>query len=50
MEVKMLNKAMIVTTIPVVDIQRAKAFYHDKLELNLLQEMDDELIFAFDNR
>lgn len=36
---------MVVTTIPIVDIKRAKAFYQEKLELNLLQEMEDGLIF-----
>jgi hypothetical protein len=45
----MLNKAMVVTTIPIVDIPRAKEFYQDKLELNLLQEMEDGLIFEAGN-
>ena len=40
---------MIVTTIPVVDLPRAKTFYQDKLELNLLQEMEDGLIFEGGN-
>ena len=37
----MLSKNKIVTTIPVVDINRAKQFYEEKLELKLLEEMDD---------
>ena len=45
----MLSENKIVTTIPVVDINRAKQFYKEKLELKLLQEMDDGLFFEAGN-
>ena len=41
----MLSEKPIVTTIPVVDIKRAKNFYEKKLELKLLEEMDEGLFF-----
>ena len=34
----MLDEAMIVATIPVTDLERAKAFYSDVLGLRLLEE------------
>ena len=37
----MLSEKSVVTTIPVVDIERAKNFYENKLELKLLEEMDE---------
>jgi predicted enzyme related to lactoylglutathione lyase len=45
----MLSEKIVVTTIPVVDINRAKQFYREKLELKLLEEMDEALIFQAGN-
>jgi predicted enzyme related to lactoylglutathione lyase len=45
----MLREKSIITTIPVVNIKRAKDFYENKLELKLLQEMDEGLIFEAGN-
>ncbi|MCK5300812.1 MAG: VOC family protein [Thermoplasmatales archaeon] len=45
----MLSEKSVVTTIPVVDIERAKNFYENKLELKLLEEMDEGLFFEAGN-
>lgn len=45
----MLSEKIVVTTIPVVNIKRAKQFYREKLELKLLEEMDEALIFQAGN-
>jgi predicted enzyme related to lactoylglutathione lyase len=45
----MLSEKPLVTTIPVVDIIRAKKFYMEKLELNLYEEMYEGLIFKAGN-
>ncbi len=45
----MLSEKIVVTTIPVVNIIRAKQFYREKLELKLLEEMDEALIFQAGN-
>jgi predicted enzyme related to lactoylglutathione lyase len=45
----MLFEKTVVTTIPVVDIERAKNFYEKKLELKLLEKMDEGLIFEAGN-
>jgi predicted enzyme related to lactoylglutathione lyase len=45
----MLSENSIVTTIPVVDMERAKTFYKEKLELKLIEEMDEGLVFEAGN-
>ena len=46
----MLSEKSVVTTIPVVDLERAKNFYENKLELKLCEEMDEGLIFEAGNK
>jgi predicted enzyme related to lactoylglutathione lyase len=45
----MLSEKSVVTTIPVVDIERAKNFYENKLELKLLEEMGEGFFFEAGN-
>ena len=41
----MLANAQLVTTIPVVDMERAKKFYEDKLDLKLCETSGQGIIF-----
>ena len=41
----MLRDANIVTTLPVVDLDRARKFYEEKLELIPKQEMDQGVVY-----
>jgi predicted enzyme related to lactoylglutathione lyase len=45
----MLSEKTVVTKLPVVDIERAKQFYKEKLELKLIHEMDEGLAFEAGN-
>lgn len=45
----MLSEKSVITTIPVVDIERARNFYENKLELKLREEMDEGLFFEAGN-
>ena len=45
----MLSEKTVVTTIPVVDVERAKNFYEQKLELKLCEVMDEGIIFEAGN-
>jgi len=45
----MLSEKSVITTIPVVDVERAKNFYEKKLELKLLEERDEGLFFEAGN-